>query len=141
MSFRWFQAGRVFRPAAVKAQAFTIAGALLLAVAACHPRPAVTTPSTSSQNHPPSVRLRCEPCTIAAGQSISLAAEAADPDADTLSYAWSAPSGTLATPAASRSTWTAPAQDGPVPVAITVTDGKGGIATDAITIQVTKPGA
>jgi hypothetical protein len=29
-------------------------------------------------------------------------------------------------------------KDGPVPVTITVSDGKGGIATDAITIQVTK---
>ena len=119
-----------------------LGAAMLVAVAACHPRPSVVrTPSAPSPNRPPSVRLRCEPCTIAAGGSVALTVEAADPDADTLSYSWSAPSGTLATPSANHSAWTAPGQDGPVPVAITVTDGKGGIATDAITIQVTKPGA
>ena len=116
--------------------------AMLVAAAACHPRVPLKTPaSTAPQNRPPAVRLRCEPCTVPAGQRVTVSADATDPDADALSYAWTAPSGTLATASARQTIWTAPAQEGPVPVAITVSDGKGGVATDAITIQVTKPGA
>ncbi|HEX7087885.1 MAG TPA: OmpA family protein, partial [Vicinamibacterales bacterium] len=35
--------------------------------------------------------------------------------------------------------WTAPMQEGPVPVTVTVDDGKGGTATDTVTIQVVRP--
>jgi peptidoglycan-associated lipoprotein len=35
--------------------------------------------------------------------------------------------------------WTAPQQEGPVAVTVTVNDGKGGTASDTVTIQVTRP--
>jgi hypothetical protein len=113
--------------------------AAAVAATACHPRPAVTTPAPiAGQNHPPSIRARCAPCVIEPGKTVTVSVDAQDPDADALSFAWSAPGGALATPSARETAWTAPAQEGPVPVAITVTDGKGGTATDAITIQVRK---
>ena len=114
--------------------------ALALAASACHPRPRASarSPAAAQQNHPPSVHARCEPCSVQLGKAATVSAVAADPDGDKVSYAWTTPGGTLANPSGAETQWTAPMQEGPVPVAITVTDGKGGTATDAITIQVTK---
>jgi outer membrane protein OmpA-like peptidoglycan-associated protein len=64
-------------------------------------------------------------------------ATAQDPDGDMLTFRWTAPAGALATPNAAQSVWTAPQQVGSVPITITVSDGKGGTATDMTTIQVT----
>src|SRR5262249_38944380 len=50
-----------------------------------------------------------------------------------------APSGALATPTTRESRWTAPQQEGTVPVTVTVNDGKGGTASDSVNIQVTRP--
>jgi hypothetical protein len=122
----------------------TVTGSLALAAAlaagGCHPRPAVSTPSPrpAQQNQPPSVRAQCDPCRVAAGKTSRISAIAQDPDGDQVTYAWTAPGGTLASPSQPQTEWTAPVQDGPVPIVITVNDGKGGTATDAITIQVTK---
>ena len=85
-----------------------------------------TTPAASpslspAANHPPQVRALCNPCTVAAGRTVTLNADAQDADGDTLTYAW-----------------TAPSADGPVPITVRVSDGKGGIASDVITITVTK---
>ena len=49
------------------------------------------------QNRPPTVRARCEPCTVEVGKTSTVTADATDPDGDTLTYRWSAPAGTLAT--------------------------------------------
>jgi peptidoglycan-associated lipoprotein len=65
-------------------------------------------------------------------------ADASDPDGDTLTYAWSAPAGSLTNPSAVSTPWTAPMQEGPVPVTVRVSDGKGGTASDVVTIQVIK---
>jgi PKD domain-containing protein len=117
-----------------------LALAFALAAAACHPRPPASAPSAraAQPNRPPSVRARCEPCSVPAGRTATVSAAAQDPDGDRVSYAWTTPGGTLANPSGAETGWTAPLQEGPVPVTVTVTDGRGGIATDAITIQVTK---
>jgi len=114
--------------------------ALALPTIACHPHPRASAPSPGAplQNHPPSVHARCEPCSVQVGTRATVSAAAADPDGDAVSYAWTTPGGTLARPSEAETEWTAPMQEGPVPVTITVTDGKGGMATDAITIQVTQ---
>jgi outer membrane protein OmpA-like peptidoglycan-associated protein len=91
------------------------------------------------QNRPPTVHARCEPCTVENGRVATLIADAADPDGDSLTYSWNAPAGSLANRADRQTPWTAPMQEGPVPVAITVTDGRGGTATDAVTLQVIRP--
>lgn len=92
-----------------------------------------------AQNRPPTVRARCEPCTVEVGKVATVTADANDPDGDTLTYRWSAASGTLTNPGDRQTPWTAPMQEGPVPVTIEVRDSKGATATDAVTIQVVRP--
>ena len=62
--------------------------------------------------------------------------DAQDPDGDPLTYRWSAPSGSFASPTDRQTVWTAPNQEGAVPVTVTVNDGRGGTASDTVTIQV-----
>jgi len=90
-------------------------------------------------NRPPTVHAQCDPCTVQVGQPSTVTADARDPDGDVLTYRWSAPSGSLANPSERQTTWTAPAQEGTVPVTVTVSDGKGGTATDTVNIQVVRP--
>jgi outer membrane protein OmpA-like peptidoglycan-associated protein len=90
----------------------------------------------SQTNRPPSVRLRCEPCSVETGKTATISAEATDPDGDTLTYRWSAASGTLSSTAGAQTVWTATLDEGPVPITVEVTDGKGATASDAITIQI-----
>jgi outer membrane protein OmpA-like peptidoglycan-associated protein len=91
------------------------------------------------QNRPPTVTAVCDPSTVEVGKSCTLTATGQDPDGDPLTYRWSAPSGTLANPAERQTLWTAPNQEGPVPVTVTVNDGKGGTASATVNIQVTRP--
>ena len=110
--------------------------ALLAALAAaCSHLPPTHTPTT---NRPPTIRARCEPCSVATGKTVTLSADATDPDGDRLGYAWHAPAGILATPATAQTSWTAPMAEGPVPITVRVEDGKGATASDVITIQVVK---
>ena len=90
-------------------------------------------------NRPPSVRGSCQPCTVEVGASATVTATATDPDGDALTYRWSALAGTLQSPAAPSSRWTAPMQEGAVIFTVEVEDGKGGRATDAVTITVVRP--
>ena len=105
------------------------------------PPPPPPPPPAPPVNQPPTVKARCEPCVVEAcsGQTSTVTADARDPDGDTLTYKWSAPTGQLATPAERQSIWKPPCQEGPVPVTVTVDDGKGGTASDTVTIQVVKP--
>jgi peptidoglycan-associated lipoprotein len=93
-----------------------------------HPPPAL--------NRPPTVRASCDPCTVYLGKTSTVTATAQDPDGDPLTYAWSAPAGTFANAAGQATPWTAPMVEGPVPVTVRVSDGKGGTASDVVTIQV-----
>jgi outer membrane protein OmpA-like peptidoglycan-associated protein len=92
-------------------------------------------------NRPPVVKAQCDPCTVEVGQTSTLRAEASDPDGDTLTYNWTTQTGTLATPAERETRWTAPQQEGKVPATVTVTDGRGGKASDTVTLQVVRPPA
>jgi outer membrane protein OmpA-like peptidoglycan-associated protein len=94
------------------------------------------TPVTPPQNRPPTVRAQCEPCTVEVGAASTVTATAQDPDGDALTYRWSAPAGSFANVGDARTRWTAPQQTGPVQVAVAVSDGRGGTASDAVTIQV-----
>ena len=115
---------------------------VMLAVGACRssggPAPAASPARPSAANHPPKVRALCDPCTVAAGRTVTLNADAQDADGDALTYAWSAPSGAAAPAASKQTTWTAPSAEGPVPITVRVSDGKGGIASDVITVIVIK---
>jgi outer membrane protein OmpA-like peptidoglycan-associated protein len=96
------------------------------------PAPAVVAPG----NRPPTVRAHCQPCTVFMGRPATVAADAQDPDGDPLTYTWSAPAGSLSAAGGRQTPWTAPMVEGPVPVSVRVTDGRGGTASDVITIQV-----
>lgn len=99
------------------------------------PPPAPPAPA----NRPPTVKARCEPCTVDIGKSSTVTADAQDPDGDVLVYRWSAPVGSFANAAERQTPWTAPTQEGPVQVTVAVDDGKGGTASDSVTIQVVRP--
>jgi outer membrane protein OmpA-like peptidoglycan-associated protein len=89
-------------------------------------------------NRPPTVRAACNPCTVYVGKTSTVTATAQDPDGDPLTYRWSAPAGTFTAGTAASTPWTAPMVEGPVQVTVTVSDGKGGTASDVVTIQVIK---
>jgi outer membrane protein OmpA-like peptidoglycan-associated protein len=76
---------------------------------------------------------------VQVGQNSTVTADANDPDGDTLTYRWTAPTGTFANAADRQTPFTCPAQPGAVPVTVTVNDGKGGTASDTVTIQCTQP--
>jgi outer membrane protein OmpA-like peptidoglycan-associated protein len=103
------------------------------------PPPPPPPPPMTPQNRPPTVKARCEPCIVEVGKSSTVTCDANDPDGDQLTYRWTTPTGKLANPADRQTLWTAPMQEGSVPVTCTVDDGKGGTATDTVTIQVIKP--
>lgn len=97
-------------------------------------------PPPPPANRPPTVTLSCEPCELMVSEISQLRADASDPDGDVLTYRWSAPTGTLQGEA-NRSTrgWQAPDEAGSVPVSVTVDDGRGGTASDTVTVRVNAP--
>ncbi|MQA31484.1 MAG: OmpA family protein [Luteitalea sp.] len=103
------------------------------------PPPPPPPPAPAPQNRPPTVQAQCDPCTVEVGRSSTVTATAQDPDGDTLTYRWTTPQGTLANPAERQTLFTAPMQEGAVPVTVTVDDGKGGTAMAMVNIQVTRP--
>ena len=103
------------------------------------PPPPPTPPPMTPTNRPPTVKARCEPCIVEVGKSATVTCDANDPDGDQLTYRWTTPTGKLANPGDRQTLWTAPMQEGSVPVTCTVSDGKSGTATDTVTIQVIKP--
>jgi hypothetical protein len=82
--------------------------------------------------------LSCVPCTVSVGKTSMLSADAQDRDGNRLTYTWGAVAGTLTNASAKQTSWTAPIQEGPVPVTVRVDDGKGGTASDVVTLQVIK---
>jgi len=103
------------------------------------PTPEAPPPATPPQNRPPTVRAQCDPCTVELGRTSTLTATGQDPDGDTLTYRWSAPAGTFQNASNARTVWTAPQTEGPVPATVTVNDGRGGTASDSVTLQVVRP--
>lgn len=104
-------------------------------------QPSAPTAPPMPANRPPTVKARCEPCTVEVGRQLTASADAQDPDGDTLRYRWSSPTGSFGNAADRQTPWTAPGQVGAVPITVTVDDGKGMTATDTITVQVIAPAA
>jgi peptidoglycan-associated lipoprotein len=103
------------------------------------PPPPPPPPPVAAANRPPTVKARCEPCVVEVGRTSTVTADASDPDGDVLTYKWSAPAGTFANPAERQTIFTCPMTPGSIPVTVTVSDGRGGTASDTITIQCVAP--
>ena len=100
------------------------------------PPPVVVTPP----EHILSVKAMCDPCVVQVGQTSTVTATPNSSIGCAVTYQWTAPAGTLASPTQQQSVWTAPQQPGTVPVTVTVTcptDKR--TATAATQIQVTQP--
>jgi outer membrane protein OmpA-like peptidoglycan-associated protein len=118
------------------------AGSLVArAPAPVEPAPVSPPAVTARENRPPTVKAACDPCTVEPGKTANLTATGQDPDGDQLTYRWTAPQGSLQNPAQPQTVWTAPNQEGRVPVTVTADDGHGGTATDTVEIQVVRPPA
>ncbi|WP_253900135.1 PKD domain-containing protein [Corallococcus carmarthensis] len=97
----------------------------------------VNAPPPFENAAPRILSLVASPGTVAPGGQVSLQATADDPNAgDTLTYAWTAPSGSFSAASSLTSTWTAPAAAGPVTLTLTVTDSKGASASLSVIITV-----
>ena len=104
--------------------------------------------STSSASGVPTVRARCEPCTIEIGKETTMTAEVRASGGRPLTYKWSASTGKFADPTARQTSWTAPLRKGwseerwkgggGVPITVTVGDGGGRTASDTVTVDVTR---
>src|SRR5438046_5736425 len=103
--------------------------AVLAASMAAAPAPVpLATPTPSGEggpNRPPVVRARCNPCTVPAGKTSTVTAEASDPDGKKLTYRWNATAGSIGKASDRETTWTAPSVEGPVPVSVRVADARG----------------
>lgn len=117
------------------------AGVRNFATPAATVQPAAPIAPPMPANRPPTVKARCEPCTVEVGRQLTASADAQDPDGDTLRYRWSSPTGSFGNAGDRQTPWTAPGQVGAVPLTVTVDDGKGMTATDTITVQVIAPAA
>jgi outer membrane protein OmpA-like peptidoglycan-associated protein len=106
------------------------------------PPPPVTTPPPApakpapAANRQPAIQAQCNPCRVEVGRSVQIRVDGKDPDGDQLQYRWSAKGGTIADTRAAATTWTAETVPGTVPLVVTVDDGRGGVATSTINIEV-----
>jgi hypothetical protein len=99
---------------------------------ACTPSP--PPPPPPPPNQPPVIEsLTVDKKEIPTSTEAQLVAKANDADGDSLTYQWSADGGTISGEG-STVTWTAPAISDNYTIKLTVSDGKGGIATESTTI-------
>lgn len=71
------------------------------------------------------VSVSANPTLVAAGAVSAITCTASDPEGDTLTYTWSAASGTI-TGTGATVNWTAPASSGTYVIGVAVSDGHGG---------------
>ena len=85
-----------------------------------------TAPTPSTNAAPVIDSVIISSTTVAPGDVVTLAATAHDPNTgDTLTYSWTATTGTFSAPATTATTWTAPATAGTYPITLTVQDQSG----------------
>ncbi|TET51362.1 MAG: hypothetical protein E3J55_00090, partial [Dehalococcoidia bacterium] len=91
---------------------------------------------TTPHSDPPTITsLQAEPERVFPSGSTQIVCTASADDETELSYEWS-PSGGQIEGAGATVTWTAPAEEGWYNVGVTVTDSRGGEATEIVTVRV-----
>ena len=104
------------------------------------PPPPPPPPPAPAPMHTLTVKAECNPCSVEVGKSSTVTATPQSSIGCAVTYRWTTPSGTLAQPSEKSTLWTAPNQEGSVPVTVTVTcpsDNK--TASDTVNIMVTRP--
>jgi len=93
---------------------------------------------TMMGNHPPVItNLKADPEKVVRGGTSQIVCNATDGDGDELIYGWSASGGTISMSGAGATvTWTAPRADGSYNITTIVTDGRGGVATKYVIVEV-----
>jgi outer membrane protein OmpA-like peptidoglycan-associated protein len=95
---------------------------------------------TAKPDHVLGVKASCAPCTVEVGRQSTVTAVASSSIGCTVTYSWSAPTGTFTNRTGQSTPWTAPNTEGTVPVTVTVTcpqDGR--TASDTVNINVIRP--
>ncbi|MBF0500233.1 MAG: hypothetical protein HQM09_08875 [Candidatus Riflebacteria bacterium] len=87
-------------------------------------------------NRVPNVTATADPVRVMTGGTVTLRATASDPDGDSVSLFWSAPSGLLSTTTGALITWTAPGTEGSFIVTVKATDSKGASTVTTVPITV-----
>jgi peptidoglycan-associated lipoprotein len=82
------------------------------------------------------VRAQCDPCRVEVGQAVTLRATSQDADGDDVRSFWSTSLGAIADPRATTTQWRAQTSPGKVVLTVRAEDGRGGTATDSVTIEV-----
>jgi outer membrane protein OmpA-like peptidoglycan-associated protein len=100
------------------------------------PEEPASRPLPVAPNRPPSVRAQCNPCRVEVGQAVTLSLTSQDPDGDTVRSSWSIPVGAVADARATTTQWRAATSPGKVVLTVTAEDGRGGTASDTVTIEV-----
>ena len=121
---------RVFVPPAPR-----FVGALAPPPPAPAPPPPAPPPPPPA-NRGPLVRAQCDPCRVEVGKTSSITAIPDDPDGDVVQFRWTTSAGTIGDTRAAKTVWTAETVPGTYPLTITVDDGKGGVATGTVNIEV-----
>jgi len=93
-------------------------------------------PAPPPPNRPPTVRAQCDPCQVEVGRSVTLRTTSQDLDGDTVRSFWTVPLGSIADARATTTLWRAETAPGKVVLTVTAEDGRGGKATDSVTIEV-----
>jgi peptidoglycan-associated lipoprotein len=87
-------------------------------------------------NRSPTVRAQCDPCRVEVGQTVTLRATSQDPDGDRVNSFWTIPTGAITDARLPTTQWRAETAPGKVVLTVTAEDGRGGKATDSVTIEV-----
>ncbi len=91
---------------------------------------------TPPPNQPPAVqRVYADAGSVKEGQTVAIHCEASDPDGDSLQYGWTTTGGQISGSGSSVA-YVASAPPGSYTISVTVTDGRGGSASDSMTLQV-----
>ena len=93
-------------------------------------------PAPPPPNRAPTVRAQCDPCRIEVGQTVTLRATSQDPDGDRVNSFWTIPTGAITDARLPTTQWRAETAPGKVVLTVTAEDGRGGKATDSVTIEV-----